>query len=142
MLCGDHKGAHRIFKIAFATFSVIGLVGSLMLFFGAHIISNYWLQIQEAEMTLVALSPAIFFVAISSVMRGYLGDPVDTKITLRKHYDGLTWLHTGDLGYMDKDGFVYFKQRLKRLIVSSGYCIYPQYNCAYYYISRNNCNYF
>lgn len=62
-----------------------------------------------------------------SVMRGYLGDPVDTKITLRKHYDGLTWLHTGDLGYMDKDGFVYFKQRLKRLIVSSGYCIYPQY---------------
>ena len=60
-------------------------------------------------------------------MRGYLGDPVDTKITLRKHYDGLTWLHTGDLGYMDKDGFVYFKQRLKRLIVSSGYCIYPQY---------------
>ena len=71
MLCGDHKGAHRIFKIAFATFSVIGLVGSLMLFFGAHVISNYWLQIPEAEMTLVALSPAIFFVAISSVMRGY-----------------------------------------------------------------------
>ena len=68
---GDHKGAHRIFKIAFATFAFIGIVGSLMLFFGAHAIANYWLQIPEAEMTLVALSPAIFFVAISSVMRGY-----------------------------------------------------------------------
>ena len=66
-------------------------------------------------------------IAGPSVMKGYLGDPVDTKITLRKHYDGMTWLHTGDLGFMDKDGFVYFKQRLKRLIVSSGYCIYPQY---------------
>ena len=42
-----------------------------MLFFGANVIANYWLQIPDAEMTLVALSPAIFFVAISSVMRGY-----------------------------------------------------------------------
>ena len=62
-----------------------------------------------------------------SVMKGYLNDEVDTKITLRKHKDGKKWLHTGDIGYMDKDGFIYFKQRLKRLIVSSGYCIYPQY---------------
>ena len=62
-----------------------------------------------------------------TVMKGYLGDEVDTKITIRKHKDGNKWLHTGDIGYMDKDGFVYFKQRLKRMIVSSGYCIYPQY---------------
>ena len=48
---GDHKGAHRIFKIAFATFTVIGLVGTLLLFFGAHMIANYWLQIPDAEMT-------------------------------------------------------------------------------------------
>ena len=68
---GDHKGGHRIFKIAFATFAMIGLVGSLLLFLGANTIANLWLQIPEAEMTLVALSPAIFFVAISSVMRGY-----------------------------------------------------------------------
>ena len=68
---GDNKGAHRIFKIAFATFAIIGLVGSLLLFFGANIISNQWLQIPDAEMTLVALSPAIFFVTVASVMRGY-----------------------------------------------------------------------
>ena len=68
---GDNKGAHRIFKIAFATFAIIGLVGSLLLFFGAHVIANNWLQIPEAEMTLVALAPAIFFVTVASVMRGY-----------------------------------------------------------------------
>ena len=68
---GDNKGAHRIFKIAFATFAVIGLVGSLLLLFGANVIANQWLQIPDAEMTLVALSPAIFFVTVASVMRGY-----------------------------------------------------------------------
>lgn len=62
-----------------------------------------------------------------SVMKGYLKDPKETKLTLKKHSDGLIWMHTGDLGYMDDDGFVYFKQRLKRVIISSGYCIYPQY---------------
>lgn len=80
---GDHKGAHRIFKIAFATFAVIGLVGSLMLFFGAHLIAVQWLQISEAEMTLVALSPAIFFVAIASVMRGYFNGRQHIKATAR-----------------------------------------------------------
>lgn len=68
---GDNKGAHRIFKIAFATFSIIGLAGSLLLFLGANVIATNWLQIPEAEMTLVALSPAVFFVAVASVMRGY-----------------------------------------------------------------------
>ena len=42
-----------------------------MLFFGANVIANYWLQIPDAEMTLVALSPAIFFFALSRVMTGY-----------------------------------------------------------------------
>lgn len=62
-----------------------------------------------------------------SVMKGYLDDEKETKQALRKHKDGLTWMYTGDLGYMDKDGFIYFKQRLKRIIISSGYCLYPQY---------------
>ena len=80
---GDNKGANRIFKIAFATFAVIGLVGSLLLFLGAGVIANIWLQIPEAEMTLVALSPAIFFVAISSVMRGYFNGRQNIKATAR-----------------------------------------------------------
>jgi len=62
-----------------------------------------------------------------TVMNGYYRSRKATKETLRKHKDGHIWLHTGDQGLMDKDGFIYFKQRIKRMIVSSGYCLYPQY---------------
>ena len=54
-----------------------------MLFLGAHVISVNWLQIPDAEMTLVALSPAIFFVAIASVMRGYFNGRQQIKATAR-----------------------------------------------------------
>ncbi len=60
-----------------------------------------------------------------SVMLGYVGHPEETADTLRKHADGYTWLHTGDLGVMDEDGFIYFRQRIKRMIVTSGYNVYP-----------------
>lgn len=60
-----------------------------------------------------------------TVMMGYLHHPEETAATLQTHADGLTWVHTGDLGYMDSDGFVYFKQRIKRMIVTSGYNVYP-----------------
>lgn len=62
-----------------------------------------------------------------TVMKGYLNNEEETKKVLVKHKDGKIWLHTGDIGCIDIDGFVYFKQRLKRLIVSSGYNIYPSY---------------
>ncbi len=68
---GDRKGADRIFKIAFVAFAIIGFGGTLMLYLGASVIANSWLQIPEAEYTLMTLSPAIFFVSISSVIRGY-----------------------------------------------------------------------
>lgn len=71
MLFGDKRGANRILKIALMTFGMIGLFGTLLLFFGAGYISNVILQIPETELTLVALSPAIFFVSVASVMRGY-----------------------------------------------------------------------
>ncbi|MDE6594234.1 MAG: AMP-binding protein [Oscillospiraceae bacterium] len=60
-----------------------------------------------------------------AVMKEYIDEPEETALALRKREDGHTWLYTGDLGYMDKDGYVYFKQRLKRMIVSGGYNIYP-----------------
>ena len=60
-----------------------------------------------------------------TVMREYLHHPEETAQTLRKHADGLTWVYTGDLGVMDADGFVYFRGRRKRMIITSGYNVYP-----------------
>lgn len=68
-------------------------------------------------------------IAISgaTLMQGYWQEEDATAKAIQAHADGLTWLHTGDLGSMDEEGFVYFKQRIQRMIVSSGYNVYPQY---------------
>ena len=60
-----------------------------------------------------------------TVMMGYMDNPEETAQTLRHHGDGRIWLHTGDLGHMDQDGFIYFRQRMKRMIITSGYNVYP-----------------
>ena len=60
-----------------------------------------------------------------TVMLGYMDNPEETAHTLRLHGDGRVWLHTGDLGYMDGDGFLYFRQRIKRMLITSGYNVYP-----------------
>ena len=60
-----------------------------------------------------------------TVMVEYINHPEETAQALQRHPDGLTWLRTGDLGMMDGEGFVYFKQRIKRMIVTSGYNVYP-----------------
>lgn len=60
-----------------------------------------------------------------SVMLGYLNDPAATAVTLRRHEDGRTWLHTGDIGRRDVDGYFYFLGRRKRMIKSSGFNVFP-----------------
>jgi len=60
-----------------------------------------------------------------TVMKEYMKHPEETAQTLRTHADGLTWVYTGDLGTMDEEGFVYFRGRAKRMIISSGYNVYP-----------------
>ena len=60
-----------------------------------------------------------------TVMKEYMKHPEETANTLRTHADGLTWVYTGDLGTMDSEGFVFFKGRAKRMIISSGYNVYP-----------------
>lgn len=61
------------------------------------------------------------------VMMGYLDDKKETANTLRKHEDGYIWLHTGDMGCMNKDGMIFFKSRIKRMIISAGYNVYPMH---------------
>ena len=80
---GDSRGANRIFKVALLTFGAIGAVGTMLLFFGAHTLAYDFIQIPEAELTLIALSPAIFFVSISSVLRGYFNGRRTLKTTAR-----------------------------------------------------------
>lgn len=60
-----------------------------------------------------------------TTMMEYVGHPEETAQTLQIHADGRKWVHTGDLGHMDEDGFIYFKQRIKRMIITSGYNVYP-----------------
>ena len=60
-----------------------------------------------------------------TLMTGYLNNPIETKQVLRKHKDGKIWLHTGDIGYISSNGIVYYTQRLKRMIIVSGFNVYP-----------------
>ena len=60
-----------------------------------------------------------------TVMLEYVNHPEETAQTKQTHADGLTWIHTGDLGMMDEEGFIYFRQRIKRMIVTNGYNVYP-----------------
>ena len=59
------------------------------------------------------------------MMLEYVNHPEETAQTKQTHADGLTWVHTGDLGMMDEEGFIYFRQRIKRMIVTNGYNVYP-----------------
>ncbi len=61
----------------------------------------------------------------STVMLGYYNNEKETNEMLHIHSDGNVWIHSGDVGSMDKDGFIFYKQRIKRMIVTSGYNVYP-----------------
>ncbi len=60
-----------------------------------------------------------------TVMLRYLNQPEETAQVIRIHSDGVRWLHTGDMGHVDEDGFLYFECRIKRMIITSGYNVYP-----------------
>ena len=81
---GDHKSAHRIFKVALKTFTAIGIVISLGLFFGAEAIAKNIINVEGVKYTLMVLAPAIMFVPAGAVLRGYfagLGTMKPTSVT-------------------------------------------------------------
>ena len=62
-----------------------------------------------------------------TLMLGYKDAEEENAKTMRTDENGTRWLFTGDAGYMDEEGYVYFKQRMKRMIVTSGYNVYPSH---------------
>ncbi|MBE5821518.1 MAG: polysaccharide biosynthesis protein [Clostridiales bacterium] len=79
----DYKGAHRIFKVAFILFGIIGTTFSLVLFLGANFIGNVILDNPGVEYTIMCLAPAILFVCLSAVIRGYFNGMQNMKATAR-----------------------------------------------------------
>lgn len=61
-----------------------------------------------------------------SMMKGYFNKPEETAYVMRKHADGKVWIHSGDLGYIDEEGFLYIKGRIKRMITRfDGHKVFP-----------------
>lgn len=87
--------------------------------------TEYKIVIPDTDEELPVNTQGEIVISGATVMLGYLYNDEATNETLRVHKDGKTWLHTGDIGYIDSDGYIYYKQRIKRLIISSGYNVYP-----------------
>ncbi|MBR5936854.1 MAG: acyl--CoA ligase [Clostridiales bacterium] len=64
-------------------------------------------------------------IAGPTVMLGYLNDPEATDLAIHTHEDGRRWIHSGDMGHRDEDGYFYFDQRIKRIIKVSGVPVFP-----------------
>lgn len=62
-----------------------------------------------------------------NVMLGYLDEPEETASVIFKDENGKEWLHTGDVGSIDNKGLIYYRSRLKRMIITNGYNVYPSY---------------
>ena len=88
-----------------------------------------WLKVVKpgTEEECQALDDGEICVSGPTVMLGYYNETEASAEVLKKHKDGRLWLHTGDIGCMDEDGFFYFKQRAKRVIKTSGIAVYPSH---------------
>lgn len=62
-----------------------------------------------------------------AIMKGYLNNEKETNEVLEKDEKGNIWVHTGDAGYINEDGVLFFKQRIKRMLIVSGYNVYPSH---------------
>lgn len=80
---GDYRGAHRIFRIAFALFACIGAGGAALLFCGAKYIAYTVIDNPGVEYVIIGLAPSVFFVCISAVIRGYFNGMQNMQATAR-----------------------------------------------------------
>ncbi len=94
---------------------------------GIPLPGNYVKIIDSNRKTLPYGKTGEIVIHTKALMMGYLNNEQETNTALQIHDDGHIWLHTGDLGYMDEDGFVFYKAREKRMIITSGYNVYPSH---------------
>lgn len=94
---------------------------------GIPLAGNYIKIINDDRKTVPYGETGEIVINSKALMMGYLDNESETNSALQIHDDGHVWLHTGDLGYMDKDGFLFYKGRIKRMIITSGYNVYPSH---------------
>ena len=71
-------------------------------------------------------TPGEICITGKSMMKGYYNNEEETNYVMRKHADGQVWIHSGDIGYIDEDGFVYIQGRVKRMITRfDGHKVFP-----------------
>lgn len=94
---------------------------------GIPLVGNYIKIINDERKTVPYGETGEIVINSKALMMGYLNNEKETNEVLQIHDDGHVWLHTGDLGYMDEDGFLFYKGRIKRMIITSGYNVYPSH---------------
>ena len=94
---------------------------------GIPLAGNYIKIINDERKTVPYGETGEIVINSKALMMGYLNNESETNEALQIHDDGHVWLHTGDLGYMDEDGFLFYKGRIKRMIITSGYNVYPSH---------------
>ena len=80
---GDGRGAYKILKVSLLLFSIIGIIGSITVGVMAKEIATLYLKIPEAELSIIAIAPSIFFTSIISVFKGYFGGRENLKVTAK-----------------------------------------------------------
>lgn len=121
-LCKGY-GMTEVFAGACANYEVHNKLGSVGIPFPNTVVGIFD---QETGEELGYNTDGEICVCTPSTMLGYYGMEEETKNVIRTHSDGTTWVHTGDIGHIDEDGFVFFANRIKRIIIRhDGFKIFP-----------------
>ncbi|MDE7078732.1 MAG: acyl--CoA ligase [Clostridia bacterium] len=93
---------------------------------GKPVKNNEFAIVDDNNNFVEPMQKGMIVLTCNSMMTGYYNSPELDKEVFFYGKDGKKWLRTGDIGYMDEDGYVYFVDRLKRMVKISGVNVFPQ----------------